>query len=183
MRKSLFTLAPVAVLLMSVAGTAQAKDNAQITITGNVQSATCDVKISSTTLDLGTHKPADFTAAKTPVTASTKPFTLALENCDTPAAAGTASLKLSGTTIVGASNMFSEDPTATYGVMLEKVGTAGTYFSTGEEIPVHTITGTPAAGDLDGKTLPLQASLAKVTATAPSTGTMKAPLLFQFIYN
>jgi len=185
MRKSLFTLAPAALLLMSVAGISNAADNAVITVQGNIQAATCDVTSSTSLLDLGTHKPAAFTAAgaKTPVPASTKGFTLHLSNCDvaTDTVAHTASLIIDGNTLFGNNNIFSDDATGGYGVMFNKASET-TYFDAGTEIEVAKTSDTPAPGDLNGKILSLEASLAGLTAT-PGTGRMKAPVSFQFAYN
>ncbi|WP_447870172.1 hypothetical protein [Serratia fonticola] len=57
MRKSIFTLAPAALVLLAVAGNAQAATNAQLTVTANVVAATCDVSLSTNSLDLGNFSP------------------------------------------------------------------------------------------------------------------------------
>jgi major type 1 subunit fimbrin (pilin) len=183
MRKSLFAIAPAALLLMSVAGTSQAADNAVITVQGNIQAATCDVTSSTSLLDLGTHKPAAFTAVKTPVAASTKGFTLTLSNCDVTndAVEHTASLAIDGNTLAGESNIFSDNSLGHYGVMFNKTGET-TYFNAGDEIEVAKTSSAPVAGDLNGKVLNMEASLASL-ATSPGTGRMKAPVSFQFVYN
>jgi major type 1 subunit fimbrin (pilin) len=183
MRKSLFAIAPAALLLMSVAGTSQAADNAVVTIQGNIQAATCDVTASTSLLDLGTHKPSAFTAAKTPVADSTKPFTLTLSNCDvgTDTVEHTASLMVDGNTLTGNTNIFSDNSTGEYGVMINEAGKT-TYVNAGDEIEVAKTSATPVAGDLNGKMLSMEASLASLSTT-PGTGRMKAPVSFQFIYN
>lgn len=183
MRKALFTLAPAA-LLMAFAGATQAADNAMITITGNVQATTCDVRISTTALDLGTYKSSSFGSAKAKVAGSTKPFTLTLENCEAPSAVGTASLKVIGNTLPGDGDIFGEDPNATYGVVLNKAGESD-LIKSDTLIEVATTTGAPPTADeLNGKTLKLEASLAAPGASSTvENGTIKAPVVFQFVYN
>ncbi len=100
MRKSIFTLAPVVAALLAGFGVAQAASNAQMTITANVVAATCDVSLSNASLDLGNYSKSAFTAVATPVASSVKTFTVGLNNCETPAAAGDqASLIVSGQTL------------------------------------------------------------------------------------
>lgn len=181
-RNTLFTLAPVALLLLSVTGGAQAASNAQITIAGNVQAATCDVNISTNNLDLGTFTPKDFTAVATPVTGSIKKLELRLSNCDAPLAAGDkAGLVVTGQTLVGHTNIFSSGNTNT-GVMLSKVSTPSTYISNGETLTVATAATPPDANDFNGHPLTLQAGLA-TGSTAADIGRVSAPILFQFVYN
>lgn len=84
MRKSIFTLAPAALVLLAVAGNTQAATNAQLTVTANVVAATCDVSLSSNSLDLGNFSPKQFTGVLTPIPASQKQFTVGLNNCEAP---------------------------------------------------------------------------------------------------
>lgn len=182
MRKFLFTLAPAAALLMSVTGTTQAADNAMVTFSGNVQANTCDVRANTTALDLGTFKPSAFpTTTKTAVPGSTKGFSLVLENCEAAAAAGTASLKVVGNTADGTSDVFAGDSTSSYGVILNKVGETD-LVENNDEIALKAFPTAPGADELDGLKLEMQASLAKVGTTV-NTGNMRAPVVFQFIYN
>ena len=181
MRKSIFTVAPVVALLAGM-GIAQAASNAEITITANVVAATCDVSLSTPNLDLGNYATADFTAAMTPVAGSAKTFTVGLNNCDTPTAAGdTAKLVVSGQTLAANPNIFNSTGTNT-GIMLSPVATPAAYISAGDKLTVATAGATPAAGDFNGKTLSLQAALAS-TSTTPDLGMVSAPILFSFSYN
>ncbi|VXC74184.1 MULTISPECIES: fimbrial protein [Serratia] len=184
MRKILSTMTPVALLLLATAGGAQAASNAQITITGTVVAATCDVSLSTNNLDLGNHTPADFTAVATPIPASQKAFTVGVNNCQTPLSAGdTANLVVSGQTLGGNPNMFNSTGTNT-GVMLRLASApAGTYITNGEKLLVATAGATPAQSDFNGKTLSLQAGLASTTTTGVNIGAINAPILFSFAYN
>lgn len=184
MRKTLLALTPAALLLLTVAGGAQAASNAQITITGNVVAATCDVSLSSNNLDLGNYTAAQFTDVATPVAASQKQFTVGINNCQVPlAAADTANVVVTGQTLGGNPNMFNTTGTNT-GVMLREVSApAGTYITNGQKLLIATAGSTPASGDFDGQALSLSAGLASTTTTGIDIGAVNAPILFSFAYN
>jgi major type 1 subunit fimbrin (pilin) len=161
----------------------QAASNAQITITGNVVAATCDVSLSSNNLDLGNYTASQFTGVATPVAASQKSFTVGLNNCQTPVAAGdTASLVVTGQTLGGNTNMFNTTGTNT-GVMLSLASTPGTYITAGQKLPVATAGTTPAVGDFNSQTLSMNAGLASTSTTDVNIGAVNAPILFSFAYN
>jgi len=182
MRKSLLTMAPVALALLACSGTVNASSNAQMTITANVVAATCDVSVSSPTLDLGNYAKSAFTGIATPVASSVKTFTVGLSNCDAPIAAGdTANLVISGQTLGGNPNIFNSTGTNT-GVMISQVSTPATYLKAGDKLAVATAGDPAAAGDFNGKALSLQAGLASTSAT-PDIGAVSAPVVFSFAYN
>ncbi|MFT8211357.1 MAG: fimbrial protein [Symbiopectobacterium sp.] len=85
MKKSLFALAPVGLLLLVL-----------ITITGSVVATSCDINLSTTSLDLGNVAQTAFTTALEPVTASKREFALTLSNCGTPEASQVAQVQVSG---------------------------------------------------------------------------------------
>ncbi|SNY79859.1 fimbrial protein [Enterobacter sp. CC120223-11] len=183
MKKSVFTLAPAIFTLLVTAGSVQAKNNAQITITGNVEVATCDVSMSTNNLDLGNHSKAAFTDVAKPVTDSIKKFTIGLSNCEAPQTAGDkANLLITGQTLGGNPNIFNSTGTNT-GVMLSLASAPTTYLTSGTKLEVATAGATPGAGDFNNKTLSLQAGLASTSATAPDNGMVSAPILFSFAYN
>ncbi|KFK96917.1 MULTISPECIES: fimbrial protein [unclassified Serratia (in: enterobacteria)] len=185
MRKILSTMTPVALLLLAAAGNAQAASNAQITVTGTVVAATCDVSLSTNNLDLGNYTPSDFTTVATPVAASQKTFTVGINNCQTPLSGGdTASLVVTGQTLGGNPNIFNSSGTNA-GVMLREASApAGTYIKNGDKLLVATAGATPAVGDFNGKNLSLQAGLASSTSgTGVNIGAVNAPVLFSFAYN
>ncbi|MHA7845925.1 fimbrial protein [Serratia sp. D1N4] len=185
MRKILSTMTPVALLLLATAGNVQAASNAQMTITGTVVAATCDVSLSTNNLDLGNFTPADFTAVATPVAASQKSFTVGINNCQTPLAAGDkANLVVTGQTLGGNPSIFNSTGTNA-GVMLRDVAApAGTYIKNGDKLLVATAGATPASGDFNGKSLSLQAGLASSSSnTGVNIGAVNAPVLFSFAYN
>ncbi|AHG18911.1 hypothetical protein Z042_04310 [Chania multitudinisentens RB-25] len=184
MRKILSTMTPVALLLLAATGTAQAASNAQLTVTGTVVAATCDVSLSTNNLDLGNHTPSQFTAVATPIVASQKSFTVGVNNCQTPLSPGdTANLVVTGQTLGGNPNIFNSTGTNT-GVMLNLAATPNSYISNGDKLLVATA-GTPAASaDFNGKTLTLQAGLASTAAAGGANiGAVNAPVLFSFAYN
>ncbi|KFK96374.1 MULTISPECIES: fimbrial protein [unclassified Serratia (in: enterobacteria)] len=183
MRKTILILTPAALLLMAVAGNAQAATNAQLTVTANVVAATCDVSLSTNNLDLGNYAPSQFTGVATPIPSSQKTFTVGLNNCQVPAqAADTANLVVSGQTLGGNPNLFNSTGTNT-GIMLNQVATPNSYITNGQKLLVATAGATPAASDFNSKTLSLQAGLASTTTTGINIGAVNAPILFSFAYN
>jgi len=185
MRKTLLTLTPAALLLLAVSGGALAASNAQVTITGNVVAATCDVSASTSTLDLGNHTPSEFTAVATPIASSTKQFTVGLNNCQTPVATGaTAGLIVNGATLGGNPTIFNTSGTNT-GVMLSNAATPTVHIAAGQKVNLATASSTPLnAADFNGKSMTFNASLASSsTLTAVNLGSVNAPITFQFAYN
>lgn len=183
MRKSLLVLAPTSLLLLAVTGTALASANAQITITASVVASTCDVSLSTNNLDLGNYTASQFSSVATPISESQHPFTVGINNCQAPKAAGdTASLVVTGQTLAGYSNMFNNTDTNT-GVMLSLASTPSSYITNGQKLLVATAGEKPAASDFNGKTLSLNAGLASTTTSGVSLGAVNAPILFSFAYN
>lgn len=183
MRKTLLNLTPAALLLLAITGVAQAASNAQITITGTVVASTCDVSISTNNLDLGNYTPAQFTGVSTPISESQHPFTVGINNCGTPLAAGdTANLVVTGQTLGGNTNMFNSTGTNT-GVMLSLASSPTSYISSGEKLLIATAGATPASADFNGKTLSMNAGLASTTTSGVDIGAVNAPILFSFAYN
>ncbi|SFD41254.1 fimbrial protein [Pragia fontium] len=170
-------------LVMGAAFTVNAGTNAQITITGDVVAATCDVSLSANSLDLGNYTPNQFTAVATPVAASVKPFTVGLSNCLAPLAAGdSAKLVVTGQTLGGSPNIFNTTGTTT-GVMLKVLGNGGSnYLKNNDKLTVATAGTTPAVADFNGKVISLEAGLASATAQA-QIGHVSAPIMFSFAYN
>lgn len=183
MRNSIFTLTPAALVLLAMTGNVQAASNAQLTVTANVVAATCDVSLSTNNLELGNYSPTQFTGIATPIATSQKKFTVGLNNCEVPKAAGDkANLVISGQTLGGNPNLFNSTGTNT-GIMLSQVETPTTYINAGDKLLVATAGATPAVGDFNTKTLSLQAGLASTTITGVDIGAVSAPILFAFSYN
>lgn len=185
MCKNIFTLTPVALVLLAIAGNTQAASNAQITITANVVDVTCDVSLSTNNLDLGNWMPGAFPATvATPIANSKKTFTVGINNCGTPAASKVAGLTVIGPVLGGNPNLFNNTGTNT-GVMLNLLSTPDTYINNGETLSVATADATtPTPGDFNAKQLSLQAGLASTATTgAANIGAVSAPILFAFAYN
>lgn len=183
MRKSLFIMAPAAFALLASIGTANAANNAEITITANVVPATCDVSISKSNLDLGNFSKSAFTtlAVATPIPASIKTLSLGLSGCEKPATAGsTPGLIITGQTLPGHVNMFNSTGTNT-GIMLSTLDAAtGVYLKAGDT--VNFANKATNATDANGQVLTLKAGLASTSTTA-DIGQVSAPILFSFTYN
>ncbi|NCG54500.1 fimbrial protein [Serratia fonticola] len=183
MRKTLLTLTPAALVLLTMSGTTQAATNAQLTVTANVVASTCDVLLSTNALDLGNHALSAFSSVATPVAASKKTFTVSLNNCEVPDTAATASVAITGQTLVGHPTLFNTSGTNT-GITFNKVGSPTAYLTSGDELLVATADATtPTADDFNGQSLDLQAGLASSVSSGIDIGAVSAPVLFSFVYN
>lgn len=134
MRKNLLALTPLSLLLLAMTGGVQAASNATIQITGNVVAATCDVRSSVLSLDLGNFSAKDFVSPGVPVIGSERQFSVELSNCQNISSNdhNTAYLKVVGTTIPGNLNIFNgSDINA--GVMLSEISKPNDYLKSGEE--------------------------------------------------
>lgn len=183
MQKSALIFSPLFAVLFTVAGAANAASNAQINITASVVATTCDVSVSNPNLDLGNFATGAFNKViNKPAAGSIKKFSVGLSNCETPKEGGMAKLQVTGTTLFGNNNMFNSSSDANTGIMLSRVDDANNYINAGDTLDVAKTGEKPEAGDLNGKTLELQAGLASTAAT-PDIGNISAPVLFSFVYN
>lgn len=124
MQKKMFTAASSALLLMATvaSGVAYASDSTQVIVKGRVIDVTCDVGVTGTPLsgilDLGSHKPSEFTAAATEVGAKT--FGVGLTQCsgtaDTDKNVG---VTVTGSAMNGYGDYFSDNPGQSVGVSLK----------------------------------------------------------------
>lgn len=183
MRKSVFTLAPAIMLLLAGSSVSYAGSNAQMTITASIVAATCDVSVSTSSLDLGNHSGASFIKIGTPLAESQKSFTVGLNNCQSSSKAGdTGNVIVSGATLGGNPNIFNSSGSES-GIMLSLAGApAGTYISAGDKLNIATAGTTPSASDFNAKTISLRAGVAS-TKASPEPGNILAPILFSFAYN
>lgn len=183
MRKSYSTLAAFGLVILASTSVAHAASNAHLTVTANVAASTCDVSLSTSNLDLGNYTATDFASAvSVPIAASTKSFTVGLNNCGAPLLEGdTANLVVTGETLVGYNDMFNSTSTNT-AIMLSRSDAPGTYIKAGDKLTVATAGSSPSAADFNAKTLSLQAGLAS-TSASPDIGAVSAPILFSFAYN
>lgn len=183
MQKSALILSQVFAVLFTVAGAANAASNARLHITASVVATTCDVSLSSPNLDLGNFTPGAFNKEiNKPAAGTIKKFSVGLNNCEAPAKAGVAGLQVTGMTVFGNKAMFNSSSDANTGIMLSQVNDAKNYIKAGDTLIVAKTGEKPEKGDLNGKTLDLQAGLASTSAT-PNIGDINAPVLFSFVYN
>lgn len=116
-------LAPVAAFMIT-AGAAQAATNAQVTITGQIAAATCDLNVTQSNIDLGTVVSSDVATAG-PIASTSKDFTLNLSNCTQDGEEGTTvSLFSKGTALAANTNYFNNVDGGTVGVQLTADGQA-----------------------------------------------------------
>lgn len=184
MRKTLLTLPALSLLLLAMAGGSQAGSNATVQITGNVVAATCDVSSSVTSIDLGNYTPAQFIAVATPVPDSKHQFTVGLNNCQNPLKIGdTASLVVLGDTLGGNPNIFNTSGTNT-GVMLNQPANPTDFIRSGDRLLLSTAKKITDASDFNSKLLTFNAGIASSSSgSGVDTGSISAPITFQFAYN
>ncbi|MCW2481819.1 fimbrial protein [Candidatus Symbiopectobacterium sp. NZEC135] len=184
MKKSLFALAPLALLLL-VANNASAASNAQITITGSVVATSCDINLSTTSLDLGNVAQADFASTRQPIASSQRDFALTLSNCGTPEASQVAQVQVTGSTLSGENNIFNSDTTRNTGVMLTDATNSSGFIDNNAVLTIATADASaPQASDFNGQRLSLRAGLASTATDANvDLGGVTAPILFNFITN
>ncbi|WP_413492231.1 fimbrial protein [Morganella psychrotolerans] len=183
MHKKLIVLS-IAALFGTTA--AQAANQTSVEFLGNVQAISCDISVNGQSqVSLGTVKTSDFSTANSAITAGQKEFQIALTGCDTPAAAGTASLEVSGDTVSGTNNIFlqkSKNPTSNVGVMLMN---GANPVENGSLVEIGKVTQGEggALNPLTDNTVTLTAAYAS-TATSQNVtvGTFNAPVLFSFVY-
>ncbi|MCA1178173.1 MULTISPECIES: fimbrial protein [unclassified Pantoea] len=192
MRKSLYAIAPITLLLMAASGTAQAAASGKIDITGNVSHGTCDVKMSHPALNLGNYTASDFpSTAKTAVAGSERSFSVSLENCTlsaTAPVAGVAGLIVTGPTLPLDADVFNANDAATTGVQL-KAG--ATVISANDKVDMVEFEGAAGGGtdanvaDINGQTQTFTAALVANTGTPASItgGLVSTPIMFMYDYN
>lgn len=170
-------LAPVAAFIMAV-GTAQAATNAQVTITGQIAAATCDLNVTHSNIDLGTVISSDVTAAG-PITSTSKDFTLNLSNCTQDGEESTAvSLFSKGTALAVNTNYFNNIDGGTVGVQLT---------ANGQPVkPNASTTLTALAGEVlkeGGTAQVLMNAQLNSTVANPASQNIEAPITFSIAYN
>lgn len=170
-------LAPVAAFIMTV-GTAQAATNAQVTITGQIAAATCDLNVTNSNIDLGTVISSDVTAAG-PIVSTSKDFTLNLSNCSQDGEEGTVvSMFSKGTALAVNTNYFNNIDGGTVGVQLT---------ANGQPVKPNTSTTlTALAGEVlteGGSAQVAMNAQLNSTVAAPASQNIEAPVTFSVAYN
>ncbi|MBP9642108.1 MAG: type 1 fimbrial protein [Budvicia sp.] len=170
-------LAPVAAFIMSV-GTAQAATNAQVTITGQIAAATCDLNVTNSNIDLGTVVSSDVTVAG-PIATTSKDFTLNLSNCTQDGETGTVVSMLSkGTALAANTNYFNNVDGGTVGVQLTVNGQA---VKPNASTPLTALAGEVLTAGGSAQVL-MNAQL-NSTVAKPATQQIEAPITFSVAYN
>lgn len=170
-------LAPVAAFIMSV-GTAQAATNAQVTITGQIAAATCDLNVTNSNIDLGTVISSEVATAGA-IASTSKDFTLSLSNCTQDGKEGTAvSLFSKGTALAANTSYFNNIDGGTVGVQLTADGQAVK--------PNASTALTALAGEVlkaGGTAQVLMNAQLNSTVANPASQNIEAPITFSVAYN
>lgn len=171
---TLLTALTTSVLIM---GSTQAETNAQVTITGQISAATCDLNVTKNNIDLGTYVPTGI-AANSVITGSSENFTLNLSGC-TKAVTGVVpvSLYAKGTALAANTNYFNNVDGATVGVKL--TADASTDVKPNVAANITSIQDLTVSGSA---TIPMTAELFSTVAT-PSSQMIEAPITFSVAYN
>ena len=181
LNKTLLTLSFAAAGLMTFSSV-QAATNAQVTITGQIAAATCDLSVTKSNIDLGTYVSADITANDV-IAGSSKDFTLNLSNCSaaydsTDPDAVPVSLYATGTALATNNNYFNNIDGGTVGVKLT-ADSGAVEVKPNVAAEIGSLTALTAGGSA---TIPMTAALFSTVAT-PSSQVIEAPITFSVAYN
>ncbi len=117
MKKTLFALAPAALLLLTV-GSAQAASSAILTVSGSVAADSCNLNLDRPNIPLGQTAPDGFTPNQIR-TVSLQPVMLTITDCTAaPEDGKTATLQVSGSTLDSNSSIFNNSSSSNVGVMV-----------------------------------------------------------------
>ncbi|WP_273802846.1 fimbrial protein [Providencia rettgeri] len=175
-KKALVSLC-VAAGLSLTGVTAVAAQNAQITVTGQIAAATCDLNVTNTNIDLGSHISSSVTQVGV-IANSEYDFQLGLSNCSqdfTAAPSKNIQLFAKGSSLTTDASLFSTAANGTVGVQLKaenKKVNPNTNFDLASITEIKT-TGTA--------TIPMNVALYSTVAT-PKSQHIQAPITFSVSY-
>ncbi|NIF31802.1 type 1 fimbrial protein [Enterobacter sp. Cy-643] len=182
MRKSFYTLAPAALLMMAAMTPAQAAGkNATLTVTANITAATCDVVLGSPALELGSFTSAELATAMTPV--NTQKVDVSLKNCSTPTSKNVANFIVTGATTASNSAVFNSVSTSDIGALVKD---GPTIVKAGDKVLLKDFTSetdNPTKADLEALNKSFDISLTSAINNPTTKGSILAPITFQFDYN
>ncbi|GKX61609.1 hypothetical protein SOASR032_01780 [Pragia fontium] len=168
-------LAPIAALVMISCST-QAATNAQITITGQISSATCDLNVTQSNIDLGTVISGDVATAGA-IASTSKDFTLNLTNCSADQGESSVmSLFAKGTPLAANTSYFNNIDGGTVGVQLTA---AGQPVKPNSNTALTSLTGLKTG---DSAQVLMNAQLYS-TVRNPASQQIEAPITFSLAYN
>ncbi|NIF58006.1 type 1 fimbrial protein [Enterobacter sp. Ap-916] len=182
MRKSFYTLAPAALLMMAAISPAHAAGkNATLTVTANVTAATCDVVLGSPALELGSFTATELATAMAPV--NTQKVDVSLKNCSTPTTKNVANFIVTGATTASNSAVFNSVATSDVGALVKD---GATIVKTGDKVLLKDFSAhptMPTAAELGALNKSFDISLTSAIDNPKTKGSILAPITFQFDYN
>ncbi|WP_118985214.1 fimbrial protein [Photorhabdus sp. CRCIA-P01] len=203
--KKILKISVVAALVLGAASSANAKNNAQVTITGTVSDVSCDITsgVKNGDVSLGNHKPDDFKPGavtnsllkgKFVIPGYYETFSVGVGGCDgTVAAKKSLKLLVTGATIASTTDVFSDGQGNTQG-FVPNAGVALTYkvgnSTTATEellkkdsriVLASSSDKDPKVEDLNNKSVTFNAYMASVDEK-PSPQQIHAPLNFSIAY-
>lgn len=163
---------------ITLASSAHAATDAQVTITGQIAAATCDLSVTKNSIDLGTYTSTGI-VANSAITGSEQNFTLNLTNC-TADSTGQIDLWAKGTALGANNAYFNSKDAGTVGVQLKAASVAVKPNVATDVKAISTLTaGLKANGSA---TIPMTAALFSTVAT-PASQLIEAPITFSIAYN
>lgn len=175
-KKNLIVLSIAAGLGFS--GAAMSATNAQVTVTGNIAAATCDLSVTNTNIDLGTFISSDIQTVGT-IAGSTHNFDMSLSNCskDFDADDGTKFVQMyaKGTALAANTSLFNNIEKGTVGVEVKADEQTVKPNSTIKLSSIDSLTKDGSA------VIPMSVALNSTVAT-PDSQRIEAPITFSVSY-
>ncbi|WP_255586242.1 fimbrial protein [Providencia sp. R33] len=165
---------------ITLASTAHAATDAQVTITGQIAAATCDLSVTKNNIDLGTYTSSSISTSGE-IASSSQSFTLNLTNCtkaydNTGGTASPVNLYAKGTALAANTAYFNNKDGGTVGVKLMADATAV------EPNVASNITSLKTLSVGGSASIPMTASLYSTVVT-PASQLIEAPITFSIAYN
>ncbi|MBS9432003.1 fimbrial protein [Photorhabdus hainanensis] len=189
--KKILKISAVAALVMGAASAANAKNNAEVTITGMIVAATCDVTSprANGNVDLGNHAAGTFAIGSGNLAAlksyshdSQTKFEVGVTNCDAQnTKEKSVQLVVTGNTLHGSEIVFNKDQGVNAGAALSYVAADGkeTLVKNGDTVP---LSGGTEADHFNNSKVEFTAYLA-AKSLPPAQVRVDAPITFSYAYN
>lgn len=187
MKKQMMKMGMVAALVLAGMSSAYAAGVGKpevVTFEGNVVDVTCVLTADSTNVNLGDATPASFVNTVPNLTtlwavaSSKESVTLTASGCTGTADAAKdtdVGVSVTGSVLTASDSIFSQDPAATAGVALLN---NNAIIKSGDRVSLGPVAQGTTGTIMDGKTAKFDAYLAAPTVTAPTVGSITAPVSF-----
>lgn len=181
--KAIFKITALAALMVGATQMAHAGTNANVEITGNIVTHTCDLSVPKSAYDLGNHAATEFGTGGTVNKVGTQSFVLTVNNCTGTLAAVGDKLDIT-TNETGTTNgadplkFFGADNGTNAGITLTMQTGAGTATDVSPASPNFTLQTAAAANEAVKPSFPVVVAASMKGAAMPVPGALKANLQF-----